>query len=159
MQTILLSTVCFYNIFVLFKSSDHLRRFQSFFNSYHDNMTFTLEPEQNNKISFLDVNIFLEQDKFITNVYRKPTFSYVYTRFDSFLPDTYKIGMIYTLVNKCFRTCSSWSMLHQQLMLLRDIFQKNSYPDNFIDRCFKLFLNRIHILKEQVPTVEKNLCD
>ena len=28
-------------------------------------------------------------------------------------------------------------------------------PENFIDRCFKLFLSRIHILKEKVPTVEK----
>ena len=25
----------------------------------------------------------------------------IYTHFDSFLPDTYKIGMIYTLVNRC----------------------------------------------------------
>ena len=46
-------------------------------------------------------------------------------------------------------------MFHQQSILLKEIFQKNGYPDNFIDRCFKLFLNRIHILKENVPTVEK----
>ena len=37
----------------------------------------------------------------------------------------------------------------------RKIFQKNGYPENFIDRCFKLFLNRIHILKEKVPITEK----
>ena len=36
----------------------------------------------------------------------------------------------------------------------RDI-QINGYPENFTDRCFKLFLNRIHILKEKVPAVEK----
>ena len=41
------------------------------------------------------------------------------------------------------------------MILLRETFQKNGYPENFIDRCFKLFLNRIHILKEKVPTVEK----
>ena len=46
-------------------------------------------------------------------------------------------------------------MFHQQWILLREIFQKNGYPENFIDRCFKLFLNRIHIFKEKVPTVEK----
>ena len=34
-------------------------------------------------------------------------------------------------------------------------FLKNSYLENFIDRYFKLFLNRIHILKEKVPKVEK----
>ena len=45
-------------------------------------------------------------------------------------------------------------MFHQQLIPLREIFQKNGYPDNFIDRCFKLFLNRIHILKEKNPTIK-----
>ena len=122
------------DIFALFKSSDHLKRFQSYLN---------------NKISFLvDVNVIREQGKFVISVCWKPTFSGVYTHFDSFLPDTYKIGMIYTLANRCFRICSSWSMFHQQLILLREIFQKNGYPENLIDRW-------IHIIKEKVATVEK----
>ena len=116
-------------------------------------MSFAIETE--NKTSFSDVNVIREQGKFIISVYRKPTFSGVYANFDSFLPDTYKIGTIYTLVNRCFWICSSWSMFHQQLILLREIFQKNGYPENFIDRCFKLFLSRIHILKDKVPAVEK----
>ena len=63
--------------------------------------------------------------------------------------------MIYTLVNRCFRICSSWSMFHQQLILLRETFQRNGYPGNLVDRCFDLLWNKIHILKEKVPTVEK----
>ena len=39
-------------------------------------------------------------------------------------------------------------MFHQQLILLREIFQKNGYPENLIDRW-------IHIIKEKVATVEK----
>ena len=81
-------------------------------------MSFTIETEQDNKISFLNVNVFHEQGKFITGVYRKPSFSGGYTHFDSFLPDTYKIGMNYTLVNKCIGICSGWSLFHQQLILL-----------------------------------------
>ena len=38
----------------------------------------------------------------------------------------------------------------------KKIFWKSGFPEKFIDRCFKLFLNRIHILKEKIPTVEKN---
>ena len=34
----------------------------------------------------------LEKGKFVTNVYRKKTFSGVYTNFDSFIPETYKTG-------------------------------------------------------------------
>ena len=50
------------DIFVLFKSSDQLKRFQSYLNSYHVNMLFTIETEQNNKMSFLDVNVIHEQN-------------------------------------------------------------------------------------------------
>ena len=118
-------------------------------------MTFTVAIEQNKKMSFLDVYITREQGKFITCVYRKPTFSDACTYFDSFLPDTYKIGMVYTLVNRCFRMCFSCLIFHQQLILLTEISQKNDYQDNFIYRHFKLFLNNIHILKEKFATVEK----
>ena len=90
-------------IYLHFSNSDHLKRFQSYLNSCHVNMPFTIETEQNNKISFLDVNIIRKRVKFIKSVYRKLTFSGVYTHLDSFLSDTYKVGMIYTLVNACFR--------------------------------------------------------
>ena len=48
------------DIFVLFKSSDPLKRFQSYLNSCHVNMSFTIETEQSNKVSFLDVNVIHE---------------------------------------------------------------------------------------------------
>ena len=66
--------------------------------------------------------------------------------------------MIYTLQNRCFQICSSWSTFHHQLIFLRKIFQKNVYSENVIDRYFRLLsLNRIHILKEKIYTVEKKL--
>ena len=48
-------------------------------------------------------------------------------------------------------------MFHSQIILLREMFQKNGYPENFIDRCFKLFLNRTHMPNKKVSTVEKKL--
>ena len=65
-------------------------------------MSFTIKTEQSSKIPFLDVNVIRELGRFVTSVYRKPTFTGVYTHFDSFQPDTYRIGMIYTLINGCF---------------------------------------------------------
>ena len=103
-------------------------------------------------MSFLDINVISEQSKF-TSIYQKPTFSGVYTHLIAiFLTPT---KLIYTLINRCFWICSNWSMPHSQLTLLGETFQKNDYPKNFIDKCFKLFLNRIHILKENFRTVEK----
>ena len=69
-------------IIYFFKSSNHLKRFQSYFNSDHVNMPFTIETEQSNKISFLDANVIREQGKFTTSVYRKPTLSGIFGHFD-----------------------------------------------------------------------------
>ena len=143
------------DIFLLFKSNDHLKYFQDFLNSCHINMSFSMETEKENKLSFLDVEVIREQGKFTTTVYRKPTFSGVYSNFESFLPSVYKFGMVYTLVYRCFRISSNWTQFHTELTFLKGIFPKNGYPDNFIDKCFKKFLNNVHLVKENVPTVEK----
>ena len=54
-------------------------------------MSFTIETEQNNKISFLCVNFFREQGKFTKSVCQKPLFSGACSHFDSFLHNTYKL--------------------------------------------------------------------
>ena len=72
-----------------------------------------------------------EQGKFTTTVYRKPTFSGVYSNFESFLPSVYKFGMVYTLVYRCFRISSNWTQFHTELTFLKGIFRKNGYPESF----------------------------
>ena len=143
------------DIFLLFKSNEHLKYFQDFLNSCHINMSFSMETEKENKLSFLDVEVIREQGKFTTTVYRKPTFSGVYSNFESFLPSVYKFGMVYTLVYRCFRISSNRTQFYTELTFLKGIFRKNGYPENLIDKCFKKFLNNVHLVKENVPTVEK----
>ena len=75
-------------------------------------MSFTIETEQSNKISFLDVHVFREQGN-LQKVSIENQLLVVYTPIlIVFLPSTYKIGMIYTFVNRCFRICSTWSIFH-----------------------------------------------
>ena len=71
-------------IFELFESQDKLIKFRDYFNGCHPNMSFSDEVERDGKLSFLDVNVLCEEGQFVTNVYRKPTFSGVYTHFESF---------------------------------------------------------------------------
>ena len=122
------------DIFVLFRSQDHLVKFRDYFKKCHPPMDFTFEQEKNGKLTFLDVEVSCERNTFVTSVYRKPTFIVVYTHFDNFLTYTYKIGMIYTLVFRCFRICSDWNKFHKEIILLKDIFLKNGYPTSFIDK-------------------------
>ena len=46
------------DIFVLFRSQDHLIKFRDYFNKRHPNMNFTFEQEKNGKLYFLDVEVF-----------------------------------------------------------------------------------------------------
>ena len=86
------------DIFILFKSTDNLKYFQDFLNSCHINKSFSMETKEENKLSFLFVEVIREQSKFTTTIYRQPTFSGVYSNFESFLPSVYKLGIVYTLI-------------------------------------------------------------
>ena len=79
----------------------------------------------------------------------------MYAHFDSFLPTNYKIGMIYTLAYWCFKICSDWTRFHEELNFLKHVFLKNGYPLSFIDKCFKMVINKLVIKHPQVTTVEK----
>ena len=143
------------NIFVLFKSIEHFSKFRNFFNTCHPNMSFSFEQEKNEKLSFLDIEVSREKGKFLTTVYRKPTFSGVYINFESFLPTIYKFGMVYTITYRCFKIFSDWTKFYEDLSFLKQVFLKNGYPLSFIDNCFKAFVDKLFIKHHRVITVEK----
>ena len=50
------------------------------------------------KFSLLDVEVIRKEGKFSTKIQRKPTFSEVYSNFESFLPSFYEFSTAYTVV-------------------------------------------------------------
>ena len=74
---------------------------------------------------------------FSTNIYRKVTFSGVFTDFESFIPISYKLNLIFSLLFTAFKLCSNFELFHQEIPNLKDIFKRNGYPSNFIDACIK----------------------
>ena len=103
------------DIFVLFSSLDHAEKFKKYLSSKHSNINFSLGKENDGRLPFLDINIFGEKGKFVTNVYRKKTFSGVYTNFNSFIPETYKTGLIKPLLFRCFNLCSDFVKFHHEI--------------------------------------------
>ena len=89
-------------IFVLFSSPDYADKFRECLTSKHPNIKFSIEKEKDGCLPFVDVNIFRENENFATNVYRKRTFSGVYANFESFIPETYKVSLIQSLLFRCF---------------------------------------------------------
>ena len=86
--------------------------------------------EENGSLSFLDITITCENNKFVTSVYRKPTFSGVFTNFESFIPEMHKCELIETLLHRSFRLCSSYKNFHREIKTLKSIFRHKNYPQN-----------------------------
>ena len=54
-------------------------------------------------MSFLDVQFIREDKTFTTSAYRQPTFSTVYTHFDSFLSSSDKFATVDTLASSMLK--------------------------------------------------------
>ena len=80
--------------FLLFQTKDHVEKFKYYLNKRHKNIKFTTDIEENGSLSFLDITITRENNTFVTSIYRKPTFSGVFTNFGSFILDMHKRGLI-----------------------------------------------------------------
>ena len=143
------------DIFVLFESSESADSFREYMSSKHQNINFTIEKENVGSLSFLDVKICRKNGKFVTSVYRKPTFSGVFTNYESFIPTYQKRGLLHTLLHRSFSICCDFKTFHFEIDHLKTILIKNNYPLNFIDSCIKSFLNKLYTPKVVVPNVPK----
>ena len=141
-------------IFVLFSCLNQAEKFKKYLSSKHPKIKFLLEKESDS-LYFLDINIFREKRKLVTNVYRKKMFSGVYTNFDSFIPETHNTSLIKLLLFWCFNLCLDFVKFHHEINILKNILYKNSYPRDFIDKCTKEFLDRVLMQKVVVSTVPK----
>ena len=102
-------------------------------NTKHRNIKFTFQ-HKHNTFSFLDVKICCENNKSTTSVYRKLTFSGVFTNFKYFLPTVQKFGyftpyFIITLIYEKF---------HNKIMKFINKFLKliNGYPVQFSQKLY-----------------------
>ena len=132
---------------------DQIDKFKEHLSSKHLNIS--RENEKGLCLPFLDVNFFCENGKFATNIYRKQTFNRISTSFKSFIPETYKIGLIKSLLFWCFSLWSDFIKLHHEVDKLKSILYKNSYTRDLVDKCTKEFLHKILAPKSIVSTVPK----
>ena len=83
-------------------------------------------------ISFLDISITRTENKFATSAFCKKRFRGVYLNFHSHLPTDYRKGFF-----------------HQEILFLKSVWQKKSFPLFFIDKCVKNFLDKLFIKRKK----------
>ena len=119
------------NCFLLYRSPNHIPLFLDFPNHQHPNIKFTSEIESNNTLPFLDVKITRSNQSFSASVYHKPTFTGLFTNFDSFIPHSCKRSLILSLLHHFSKLCSNCKNFHKELNTFKKKFELNGYPTHF----------------------------
>ena len=139
----------------MFKRPEHVKPFVHYINSEHKNIKFFFKTEKDEQMPFLDVKVFRENGSFVTTVYRKEIFTGVYTNFSSFITLEHKLGLVYTLLHRCFCLVSYMFKFHLENENLKKILLSNGYSNKFIDKCISKFMNKLYIKKPVMLTVPK----
>ena len=141
--------------FCIFQNRTQAECFLNYLNRQHPNIEFTQELEENNSLPFLDILVTHVDNGFTTNLYRKKTFTGLYTHFHSLSPVQYKINLISVLIYRAFHICSSYKAFHSQICNIKRFLQQNRFPAQLIDRIIKKFLNKQYVVDIKPSNVPK----
>ena len=101
-------------------------------NGVRPNIKFTLEQEEDGKISFLDTLLRKEDRSLDVSVYRKPTHTDRYLHFKSHHPTDGKGGVVRCFHNMARGITSTQDNLQKEVDHLARVLKQNAYPANFI---------------------------
>ena len=110
---LILNLLCIEGMFMIFLFFFHLKNISNIF-------------------PFLDINITRQYNQLETSVYRKPTFSGVYTHYESYIDQSYKKSLIFTLLFLCCSLCSDYTLFHLEVEKIGEILNNNNYPSGVI---------------------------
>ena len=138
------------DVFLIFSEKLQSDDFFKHMNDQHPNITFTREDECDNHLPFLDILVSRDQDGAIsTSVYRKPSYSGLYLKWDSYVPRQFKLGLVKCLINRAWRICSSEELFNKEVTFIKQVLSANGYPRNFVTNCVNKF--RIQMNKDEPP--------
>ena len=67
----------------------------------------------------------------------------------------YKKGLIHTLLFRAYNICADYITLHTEFEFLNSVWQRNSFPLFFINKCIKRFLDKLFIKRNISGTISK----
>ena len=130
--------------FAIFHDRNEAMKFFDFINELHPNITFTMEEEQNNCISFLDTEIRKKINGcFDICTHHKSTQTNLLMNFDSYVPFMYKIGLIKCLFYRAYKICSSWISIHVEFEFIKKNLKLNGFPTHIIENVCSKFLDSV----------------
>ena len=105
-------------------------------------MQFTIEEEENDRLSFLDVLVTKQNCRDLDfRIFRKTSFTGLGTSYFSNICDKFRKNIIYTLIHKAYELSSTYKNFHLELQFLCEYFSQNGYPRLVFERIVNKFLN------------------
>ena len=115
------------DISAVFESELDAETFHPYLKTRHKNIKFTYEKQIENKLSFLDILI-SNNENLQTSVFHKKTYTGLLLNYFSFVPNSYKYGLIKTFIDRMYRINSTWTSFDIDLKNLNQVQLKNQYP-------------------------------
>ena len=116
-------------------------------NSYDNEIQFTCEEEKDEMISFLDVKIRRNQQQltpFTTNIHRKEIFTGLLINWSSYVPKTYKVSALSSMVYRRIKICSTFKLITNEFEYIRQLAAENDYPKSLTESIIRKTLNRYY---------------
>ena len=101
-------------------------------NLLYSKLKFTLEVEQNDRLSFLDMCIEHNNNSLSSTWYCKPTDTGLLLNFHALTPKRFKRSVVQGFVFRIWRACSSEKSLHESLTKAKEISNETNSPMVFI---------------------------
>ena len=129
------------DIFATLNNKNQAEAILAYLNAQHTNIKFTIEPECDNKLAFLDTTVVHGTEAYKTTLYRKKTFTGVYLNWLSLTTKRYKIGLIHCLMDRIWKICSEQVDRDIEVEKLKSILARNDYPKFVVEREISKFVS------------------
>ena len=140
--------------FSIFTSERESDQFLETLKRMHTALGFTREKEKDNTLPFMDVSVTRTDTGLSRSMYRNPTFTGLYTRWDSFCDMRQKINLVKSLTSWAVKICTPDKII-EELSKLSKIFEENGYPLSIIKNTITKTVNKI----KQAPTSNRTDAD
>ena len=143
--------------FCVFENQSQAERFLNFINNLHPSISFDMETECDGTLGFLDTVVRRNnQNTADLSTKVKQTDGGLFYHFSSLVPDSYKLNLIYNLINRIYNIASNMLIFHLDFEHLKRRLKMNGFPQDLIDRTANKVLTKQRL--EDQPrdeTVEK----
>ena len=158
--------------FVIINNKANVNKMLDMLNSFDNNVVFTCEEEKDNSLSFLDIQITRIPISnttncskiFTTSIHRKHTYTGLITKWHSFVPRSYKISTISSMIYRAIKICSTYELMHDEFTFIENICIENGYPEPVVKSLIRKTLRRYFEKSKETKTYKsvtktKNVMD